>query len=74
MLFQNINPSDLLKTHITGVINHGLDHFNTYVDFNQIPHDPNLTINILLQSLEKSAKELVSNKMFISSVSAKTQW
>ncbi|XP_052820260.1 uncharacterized protein LOC128246095, partial [Mya arenaria] len=52
---KSISNVDLLKTHLTGVINHGNGGFHSYVDFNQFPHDPNLTINILLRALKKSA-------------------
>ncbi|WAR14973.1 hypothetical protein MAR_005078 [Mya arenaria] len=52
---KSISNVDLLKTHVTGVINHGNGCFHSYVDFNQFPHDPNLTINILLRALKKSA-------------------
>ena len=47
---------DLLKTHITGVIDHGHNYFQTYVDVGQYPHDPNLTINIILRALQRAAE------------------
>ncbi|XP_052820902.1 uncharacterized protein LOC128246640 [Mya arenaria] len=52
---KSISNVDLLKTHVTGVINHGNGGFHSYVEINQFPHDPNLTINILLRALKKSA-------------------
>ena len=58
--FQIVNPIDMLKTHITGVIDHGHNHFQTYVDVGQYPHDPNLTINIILRALQKAAEMGVS--------------
>ena len=39
-----------LRTHLTGVICHGFGAFG-YLDYLQYPHDPNLTINILLNVL-----------------------
>ena len=53
---QAINPSDLLGTHITGVISHGQDLFWTYLDINQYPHDSNLNINVLLRVLAKLSR------------------
>ncbi|XP_053381351.1 uncharacterized protein LOC123565970 [Mercenaria mercenaria] len=53
---KSINGADLLKTHITGVINHGHGGFHTYVDVNEYPHDPNLTINIILKTLKRTAQ------------------
>ncbi|XP_060583861.1 uncharacterized protein LOC132740023 [Ruditapes philippinarum] len=53
---KSINPVDLLKTHITGVISHGHGGFHTFTDFNQFPHDPNLTITVILKMLLNTAK------------------
>ena len=39
-----------LRTHITGVLVHGYGS-TSYVDYLQWPHDPNLTINVLLRVL-----------------------
>jgi hypothetical protein len=39
-----------LKTHLTGVLNHGREAIG-YFDLHQWPHDSNLTINILLRAL-----------------------
>lgn len=50
-IFQFINVGDLMKCHITGVLNHGEDKFNTFIDYNQYSHDPNLTINVILKTL-----------------------
>lgn len=41
-----------LRTHITGVIVHG-HGCEGYLDFLQWPHDPNLTITVLMKVLEK---------------------
>jgi hypothetical protein len=60
LTFQSVNAADLLKTHITGVISHGHGGFHTFTDFNQFPHDPNLTINIILKMLEITSESNVS--------------
>lgn len=39
-----------LKTHLTGVLNHGREA-SGFFDINQWPHDSNLTINVLLRVL-----------------------
>ena len=39
-----------LKTHLTGVMNHGREVIG-YLDLMQWPHDSNLTINIILRVL-----------------------
>ena len=39
-----------LRIHITGVLVHGYSS-SSYVDYLQWPHDPNLTINVLLRVL-----------------------
>lgn len=59
LLFQNIKGTDLLKTHVSGVISHGHGGFHTFVDINEYRHDPNLTINILLKMLKRMADEHV---------------
>lgn len=41
-----------LRTHLTGVIVHGHGS-EVYVDFLRWPHDPNLTINVLLRVLKE---------------------
>lgn len=56
--------SEILKTHITGVLDHSRGRFETYLDINQFPHDPNLTINIILQALKRTVTANVSNKRF----------
>lgn len=48
-----------LRIHITGAIVHGSGSY-TYCDILQWPHDPNLTINILLHQLLQQAKEITS--------------
>ena len=47
---------DLLHTHVTGVLSHGHGSFHAYVDIGEYPHDPNLTINIILKELLRQAK------------------
>lgn len=44
-----------LQTHVTGVIVHGRGH-HVFLDFKEVPHDSNLTINVLLQTLLKYEK------------------
>ena len=64
-LLQVINPADLLKTHITGVINHGFNEFTTFLDYGQYPHDPNLVLNVLLRTLLRTASKQVSRDTYI---------
>ena len=47
---KGIETLSLLKTHITAVKVHG-KFVNSYVDYNQFPHDPNLTIHVLMDTL-----------------------
>lgn len=44
-----------LKTHLTGVLNHGREALG-YFDLHQWPHDSNLTINVLLRALLRMNK------------------
>ena len=60
-MLQNLHAVDLLHTHATGVLSHGHGGFHAYVDINEYPHDPNLTINIILKELLRQAKANVSN-------------
>ena len=58
----SINPKGLsntwkIPTHVTGVIVHGRGA-HTFVDMNEVPHDSNLTINMILQVLKKYAGDL----------------
>ena len=46
-----------LRTHFTGAIVHGKGS-SGYLDFLQYPHDPNLTINVLLRILVDRFKEM----------------
>ena len=46
-----------LRTHLTGVLNHGRQP-KGYFDLFQFPHDANLTINILLFELESMGDDL----------------
>lgn len=59
IIFQNINPAEMLMTHITGVIAHGQSKLFTFLDLNQFKHDSNLTISILLKVLSEIAEEKV---------------
>ena len=60
-----MNGADLLKTHVTGVLNHGHGGFSTFVDVCLYSHDPNLTINVLLKTLLGTAEKNVSTvKLF----------
>lgn len=61
---QAVNPADQLKTHISGVIAHGQNEFITFLDIGQFPHDSNLTINIILQTLFKINNMTVSITLF----------
>lgn len=45
-----------LRTHLTGCLVHGYGAFN-YLDFLQWPHDCNLTLCTLLESLLQTAKQ-----------------
>lgn len=58
---QIVNAADLLKTHVTGVINHGHGGFRSFIDINEYPHDPNLTINMILETLKETANRYVSS-------------
>lgn len=61
---QAVNPADQLKTHISGVIAHGQNEFITFLDIGQFPHDSNLTINIILQTLFKINNMTVTITLF----------
>ena len=45
-----------LRTHFTGAIVHGKGS-EGYLDFLQYPHDPNLTMNVLLRILLRNFRE-----------------
>ena len=45
-----------LRSHLTGVLIHGKGTYG-YFDYNQWPHDSNLTITTLLQTLAKIAND-----------------
>lgn len=49
-----------LRTHITGVIVHGHGS-EGYVDFLQWPHDPNLTIDVLLRVLKEYLPQIAKS-------------
>ena len=50
-----------LKTHVTGVISHGHGSY-AYIDLLQWPHDPNLTINILVEHLLQRVMDCIQSK------------
>jgi hypothetical protein len=56
--FQNMNAADLLKTHVTRIINHGHGGFHTFVDICQYSHDPNLTLNVLLKTFLHTSRKM----------------
>ncbi len=51
-----------LKTHLTGVLNHGRETIG-YFDLHQWPHDSNLTINVLLRALVRMDK--IPDRLFL---------
>lgn len=46
----------LLQTHIVGVLVHGKGTY-CMMDFNQVPHDSNLTLNCMLKALMLVSKD-----------------
>ena len=48
--------SSFLRTHVTGVLSHGDGKAFAFIDKLEWPHDSNLTINILVNVLLKTAK------------------
>ncbi|XP_061195044.1 uncharacterized protein LOC133203240 [Saccostrea echinata] len=50
-LMKGVDPNSFLKTHIQGVLNHGLESLDLYVDINV---DANLVMNIILKSTYKA--------------------
>ncbi|XP_062576087.1 uncharacterized protein LOC134237971 [Saccostrea cucullata] len=53
-LMKGVDPNSFLKTHIQGVLNHGLESLDLYVDINEYMHDANLVMNIILKSSYKA--------------------
>ena len=51
-----------LRTHLTGAIVHGHGS-EGFLDFLQYPHDPNLTINILLKILVGRFRDLATTSL-----------
>ena len=45
-----VSSLEKVKTHVVGARMHGIGN-NAFIDCNQYPHDSNLTITVLLQSL-----------------------
>ena len=41
----------VLKTHVTGVLKNMRTRARAFIDVNEIPHDSNLTINVLLHTI-----------------------
>ena len=54
--FKDCDQTRLLQTHITGVLAHGKST-HAMIDMNQWPHDSNLTINCLLETLLEEASD-----------------
>ena len=57
---QQVLPTDMLNTHVQGVLCHNHDALTTYVDINEYPHDANMVISTLLSQLVRTATILVS--------------
>ncbi len=54
-----------LRTHLTGCLVHGIGAFN-YFDFSQWPHDCNLTLCTLLETLLKvAAHQPLAHRLFV---------
>ena len=47
-----------MRTHLTGVLLHG-SGATAYFDLHQWPHDPNLTLNVLLLELKAKFRQIV---------------
>lgn len=60
ILFQCLDGATLLKTHVQGVINHGLKDFVAFVDINEYQHDSNFVMNVLLKAIYEASITLVS--------------
>jgi hypothetical protein len=58
-LAKSVDTMWKIRTHLTGVILHGHAYMG-YFDINEWPHDPNLTMNIILQTLLFIKEELPS--------------
>eukprot|EP00057_Strongylocentrotus_purpuratus_P025222 XP_011679696.1 PREDICTED: uncharacterized protein LOC105445628 [Strongylocentrotus purpuratus] len=54
---KSTNGAWKLPTHVTGGIVHGRGQ-HAFIDLNEFPHDPNLTITVLLRILQKYASNL----------------
>lgn len=46
-----MDPNSFLRTHIQGVVNHGLGTFTSYVDLNEYKHDSNMVLNTILRAI-----------------------
>lgn len=51
-----------LRTHVTGAIIHGHGSY-AYTDLLQWPHDPNLTMNILIEILLRRIMDYIGSKV-----------
>lgn len=51
-----------MKTHVTGAIVHGHGSY-VYTDLLQWPHDPNLTLNILIDILLKKVMDYTKSRI-----------
>ncbi|CAC5417793.1 unnamed protein product [Mytilus coruscus] len=57
---KNLEPKNLLQSHITGIIIHGKGT-KIYLDVSQYPHDSNLTMHCLLNALYDDAEMVDDN-------------
>ncbi|XP_061190665.1 uncharacterized protein LOC133198638 [Saccostrea echinata] len=53
-LMKGIDPNSFLKTHVQGVLNHGMGTFDVYVDINEYCHDSNLVMNVILKTIHNA--------------------
>ncbi|XP_061170326.1 uncharacterized protein LOC133179637 [Saccostrea echinata] len=51
---KGIDPNSFLKTHVQGILNHGMGTFDVYVDINEYCHDSNLVMNVILKTIHNS--------------------
>ena len=54
VIFQSLEATYILKTHVQGVINHGQNRFFPFIDINEYCHDANLVVNTVLKVLKES--------------------
>lgn len=56
---QAMNPTDMIATHITGLISHGHHQFVTFLDMKEYKHDSNMVMNLLLKTMFKISGDMV---------------